>query len=210
MIRGRVCLHIKSSLLLDTLQLSVRHPALGTWVTHLDVTSWLLDSGWGVAAPDKVQRLRWLAQRAGLVTPEHQVVKESVESIDCDVKKKKIMSNPKLAPTYLPIRDYTIVNVTEVISPTEFYVQVVSHQRSYAFLQQELDRLGESTEEQAGEYSPRVGDIVMAGVRTGEVTDYHRGEVTQVGAELVTVFLPDWAAAASWPGPRSHSARLTW
>ena len=188
--RGRVFLNIQGALLLDRLQLTVRHSALGTWVTHLDTRQWLLDSGWGVAAPDKIQRLRWLAQRAGLVTPDQDLTKDSVENIDCDVRENA--SNPKLAQSYLSLRDYAIVNVTEVISPTEFYVQVVSHQRSYASLQQELDRLGVTIEEQASDYSPRVGDMVMAGVRTGKETDYHRAVVTNVNAEEVTVFLSDW------------------
>ena len=130
-------LHTQAMLLLDRLQLSVRHPTLGAWVTHLDTTRWLLDSGWGVKAPDQLQRLNWLAQRAGLVTPD-EVVNESVESIDCDFSLKRIV--PKLTQAYLPIRDYVIVNVTEVLSPTKFYIQIVSHQRSYASLQQELDR----------------------------------------------------------------------
>ena len=190
MTRARVFLHTRSSLLLDRLQLSVRHSALGAWVTHLDCTQWLLDSGWGVAAPDQLQRLRWLAHRAGIVTPEQESVRESVETIDLDAEEK--MVKPTLSQTYLPIRDYAIVNVTEVISPTEFYVQIVSHQRSYASLQKELDRLGDSMEQQAGDYSPRVGDIVMAGDRTGEVTDHHRAEVTRVTADQVTVFLCDW------------------
>ena len=190
--RGRVFLHTQSCLLLDRLQLTVRHPALGTWVTHLDTRQWLLDSGWGVAAPDQAQRLRWLAQRAGLVTPDQELAKDSVESIDCDVGEQMVTSNPKLAETYLPLRDYAIVNVTEVISPTEFYVQVVFHQRSYVSLQQELDRLGDTMEEQSSDYNPRVGDMVMAGVKTGEETDYHRAVVTQVRAEQVTVFLCDW------------------
>ena len=189
MIRARVFLHTRSSLLLDRLQLSVRHSALGAWVTHLDCSQWLLDSGWGVAAPDQLQRLRWLAHRAGIVTPEQEGVRDSVETID-DAEEKMI--KPTLTQTYLPIRDYAIVNVTEVISPTEFYVQIVSHQRSYASLQQELDRLGDSMDQQAGDYSPRLGDIVMAGERTGEVTDHHRAEVTRVTADTVTVFLCDW------------------
>ena len=183
-------LHTKTMLLLDRLQLSVRHVTLGAWVTHLDATQWLLDSGWGVKASDQLQRLNWLAQRAGLVTPEQEVVNESVESIDCDVSLRRIA--PKLTQAYIPIREYVIVNVTEVISPTEFYVQVVSHQRSYASLQKELDRLGDTIEQQVGDYSPRLGDIVVAGVRTGEDIDYHRAEVTQVTAEQVTVFLSDW------------------
>ena len=79
MIRGRVFLHTQAMLLLDRLQLSVRHPTLGAWVTHLDTTRWLLDSGWDVKAPDQLQRLNWMAQRAGLSLRK----KKSIESIDC-------------------------------------------------------------------------------------------------------------------------------
>ena len=151
---------------MDRLQLTVRHSVLGTWVNHLDTASWLLDSGWGVATPDPVKRLRWLAERAGFIThPEEEVVQESVESIDYDIG-QKVISNPKLAhlaQAYLPITVFTTVNVTEVISPTEFYVQVVSHQKSYASLQHELDRLGDAMDEQVGGCNSRIGDIVIAG-----------------------------------------------
>ena len=173
-------LHTSATVLVDLCQLSVRHPSLGTWVTHLEVASWLLTSGWGEAAPAHTSRLRWLAEKAGLRLnsgSNHSGVTRGHEDAD------------DLQTSFLPIGQSIVVSVSEVISTEEFYIQITSRLPSLNRLHNETDLIGGHLEGgEALAYSPAVGDLVI--IKTHD-KDYNRGQVTTLTESHVSAFLVD-------------------